>query len=124
MNWKVDVSDYMGHKYEQYKNKLYGKALSKPSAYYDLQSKVLEDLNKTIAKYIYEIFFDLLTIGKLPNTKGFLEIDGVKLVPSWPGQAATAFSLDASNEIDKIISKCVEIILPKNVLDITNLKLN
>ena len=70
MNWKVDVSNYMGHIYEQYKNKLYGKALSKPSEYYDLQSKVLEDLNETIAKYVYEIFFNLLTEGKLPNNKG------------------------------------------------------
>ena len=33
ITWKVDVSDYMGLKYEQYQNKLDGEALWKPSAY-------------------------------------------------------------------------------------------
>ena len=37
MNWRVYVSDYMGHKYVQYKAKFYGLALSKPSKYYALK---------------------------------------------------------------------------------------
>ena len=57
MNWKVNVSDYMGHKYEQYKNQLYGLALSKPSEYYELKSNVIMKLNEQIAEYVYEIFF-------------------------------------------------------------------
>ena len=122
MNWKVNVSDYMGHKYEQYKAKLYGLALSKPSDYYELKSTVIETLNTKIAEYIYEIFFDLLTEGKLPGGKK-LGIGTIDLKPSWPSQAATAFSLDASNEIDKIIIKCVDIILPASHLDIANLQL-
>ena len=122
MNWRVDVLDYMGHKYEQYKSKLYGLALSKPSDYYALKSDVIEKLNVLIAEYVYKIFFDLLTEGILPD-KTTLMIDGKNVKPSWPGQAATAFSLDASNEIDKIITKCVDIILPASHLDIANLQL-
>ena len=67
MDWKVDVANYMGHKYEQYKNKLNAKAMTKPSAYYDTQSKVMEELNEQIAQYVYEIFYDLLTAGLLPS---------------------------------------------------------
>ena len=67
MNWKVNVSDYMGHKYKQYKNQLYGLALSKPSEYYDLKSTVIEKLNTQIAEYVYNIFFNLLTEGVLPD---------------------------------------------------------
>ena len=122
MNWKVDVSDYMGHKYEQYKSKLYGLALTKPSDYYDLKSNVIMKLNEQIAEHVYEIFFKLLTDGLLPDDTP-LTIGGKELKPCWPGQAATAFSLDASNEIDKIITKCVDIILPASHLDIANLQL-
>ena len=122
MNWKVDVSDYMGHKYEQYKSKLYGLALSTPSAYYDLKSDVIEKLNKQIAEYVYEIFFNLLTNGKLPDGTD-LKIGTTIIRPCWPGQAATSFSLDASNEIDKIIMKCVDIILPTSHLDIAKSQL-
>ena len=123
MNWKVDVSNYMGHKYEQYKNKLYAKALTKPSSYFDTQSDVIEALNKEIAQKVYDIFYNLLTLGKLPNDKGNLSIDGDVLVPAWPSQAATTFALEASNEIDQIISKCVGIILPQNIVDISKMQI-
>ena len=122
MNWKVNVSDYMGHKYEQYKAKLYGLALTKPSDYFDFKSSVIGKLNQLIAEYVYKIFFNLLTEGVLPD-KSPLRIGTTTIKPCWPGQAATAYSLDASNEIDKIIIKCVDIILPASHLDIANLQL-
>ena len=122
MKWKVDVSDYMGFKYQQYVNRLNSVALTKPSAYYDMQTEVIQKLNDNIATYVYDIFYNLLTEGKLPGG-GNLTIDGVTLKPSWPGQAATSFSLEASNAIDAIITKCVEIILPKSVLDISKMQI-
>ena len=123
MNWKVDVSDYMGHKYEMYKNKLNSIALTKPSAYYDAQSDVMEQLNVQIAEKVYTIFYNLLTSGTLPDGTS-LKIGGVELKPSWPGQAATTFALEASNAIDDIITKCVQIILPKQVTDIAKMQLD
>lgn len=122
MNWKVDVGNYMGHKYEVYKNRLNGIALTKPSAYFDAQNTIIEELNQQIAEKVYDIFYNLLTAGKLPNGSA-LTIDGQVLTPAWPSQAATTFALNASNEIDDIISKCVEIILPKDHLDIAKMKL-
>ena len=128
MNWKVDVSNYMGHKYEAYKNKLLAKAMTKPSEYYDAQSYVIETLNTEIAELVYQIFYDLLTEGILPGGGALgpnqLKIGTEVVKPNWPSQAASAFALNASNEIDDIISKCVEIILPKDHLDIAKMKLN
>ena len=122
MNWRVDVSDSMGHKYEQYKSKFDGLALSKPSKYYDLKSEVIEKLNVLIAEYVYKIFFDLLTDGKIPD-QSTLKINGKDIKPCLPGQAATTFSLDASNKIDKIITEGVDIILPTSHFDIANFQL-
>ena len=49
----VDPSNFQGHQYSQYKNFLMSVALTKPSEYYDLQSKVIEQLNVQIIKSIY-----------------------------------------------------------------------
>ena len=127
MNWKVDPSDYMGHKYEQYKNKLLAKAMTTPSAYYDTRAAVLEKLNTFVAEILYKIFYDLLTKGLLPDGQGGtvqMAIGTEALVPNWPGQAATSFALEASETIDKILSECVEIILPKKHVDIATMKLS
>ena len=127
MNWKVDPSDYMGHKYEQYKNKLLSKAMTTPSAYYDTRSDVLEKLNSFVGEMLYKIFYDLLTKGLLPDGGGGttqIKIVNEDLVPAWPGQAATAFSLEASETIDKILTECVEIVLPKKHIDIASMKLS
>ena len=88
MNWKVDPSNYMGHKYEQYKNKLLAKAMTTPSAYYDTQSQVIETLNTYVGETLYKIFFDLLTKGLLPDGAGGtvqMRIGTEALVPAWPG---------------------------------------
>ena len=60
MNWQVDPSDYMGHKYEQYKNKLLAKAMTTPSAYYETQNQVIDQLNTFVGETLYKIFFDLI----------------------------------------------------------------
>ena len=52
-----------------------------------------------------------------------MTVGGKALKASWPGQAATAFSLHATKEIDKIISKCADIILPVSHLKVANLQL-
>ena len=105
------------------KKKLYGLVLSTPSEYYELKSNVIEKLNVLIAEYVYKIAFYLLTEGVLPD-KTTLKINGTYFKPSWSGQAATTFSLDASNEINKIITKCVDIIFPASQFDIAYLQLN
>ena len=127
MNWQVDPSDYMGHKYEQYKNKLLAKAMTTPSAYYDTRADVLDKLNSFVGEMLYKIFYELLTKGLVPDGKGGvsqMKIGNDDLVPAWPGQAATSFALEASETIDKILTECVEIILPKKHIDIATMKLS
>ena len=102
---------------------MYGIALSKPFDYYDIKSDVINKLNTQIAEHVYKIFFNLLTNRLLPDGSP-LKIGDNVIKPSWPGQVATAFALDASNKIEKIIIKCVDIILPKSDFDIANLQLS
>jgi hypothetical protein len=119
----VDPSNFQGHQYSQYKNILMSKAMTEPSLYYDLQTDVVEQLNVQIAKDIYKKLFLLLTKGTLPD-KSQLTIGDKKLNPAFPSQTAADFCIDAANTIDKIISDAVEVILPKDHLDIARMQMD
>ena len=118
----VDPSNFQGHQYSQYKNILMSKAMTVPSEYYDLQTRVIDQLNVKIAKTIYKQLFLLLTKGKLPDGSQ-LKIGASVLNPAFPSQTAADFCIDASNTIDKIISDAVEVILPASHLDIARMQI-
>ena len=118
----VDPSNFQGHQYSQYKNLLMSTALTTPSAYYSLQSNVIEQLNVQIAKSIYKQLFLLLTQGKLPDGNK-MKINGVELNPAFPSQAAADFCIDAANTIDKIIRDATEVILPASHLDVAKMQM-
>ena len=118
----VDPSNFQGHQYSQYKNFLMSVALTKPSEYYELQSKVIEQLNVQIAKTIYKHLFLLLTKGKLPDGNP-MKIDGKPINPAFPSQAAADFCIDAANTIDKIIRDATEVILPASHLDVAKMQM-
>ena len=110
----VDPSNFQGHQYSQYK--------TTPNLYYELQSKVIEQLNVQIEKLIYKQFFLLLTKGILPDGTA-MKIDGKPLNPAFPSQAAADFCIDAANTIDKIIRDATEVILPASHLDVAKMQM-
>jgi hypothetical protein len=117
-NFQVDTSDYMGFKYEEYLNELMSIAVSKPSEYYKMRSDTLKLLKQGIITQIYETYYKLLTTGKI----GAATPLGV-LVPSYPQQKASQFSLAASKTINEILNSALDIILPANHLDVAKMKL-
>ena len=118
-NFQVDTSDYMGFKYEEYLNELMSIAVSKPSEYYKMRSDTLKLLKQGIITQIYETYYKLLTTGKI----GAATLLGV-LVPSYPQQKASQFSLAASKTINEILNSALDIILPANHLDVAKMKLS
>ena len=50
----VDLSNFQGHQYNQYKSFLISKAIPTPSEYYELQATVINHFNVQIAKFIYK----------------------------------------------------------------------
>ena len=118
----VDPSNFQGHQYSQYKNYLMSTALTTPNLYYELQSKVIEQLNVKIAKSIYKQLFLLLTQGKLPDGNPMMIVSN-PLNPAFLSQAAADFCIDAANTIDKIIRDATEVILPASHLDVAKMQM-
>ena len=117
-NFQVDTSDYLGFKYEEYLNELMAIAMSKPSEYYKIRADTLKALKQDVIKAIYDTYYGLLTTG---NINGNNTLGG--LVPAYPQQKASQFSLAASKTINEILNSALEIILPANHLDVAKMKL-
>ena len=118
-NFQVDTSDYMGFKYEEYLNELMSLAMSKPSEYYKMRSDTLKALKQGIISQIYTTYYTLLTTGKVGGASPL-----GALVPSYPQQKASQFSLAASKTINEILNSALDIILPANHLDVAKMKLS
>ena len=120
-NFQVDTSDYLGFKYEEYLNELMALAMSKPSDYYDIRAKTLKALKQVVIKAIYDEYYQLLTTRPLVGTGGAGQPKA--LIPNYPQQKASQFSLAASKTINEILNSALDIILPANHLDVAKMKL-
>ena len=117
-NFQVDTSDYMGFKYEEYLNELMAIAVSKPSEYYKMRSDTLKLLKQGMITQIYTTYYTLLTTGQINGSSPL-----GSLIPSYPQQKASQFSLAASKTINEILNSALDIILPANHLDVAKMKL-
>ena len=60
----IETSDFLGFKYEQFRNELYALALSKPSDYFKLRKEVLETVKNQAIQDMYKQFYNLLSKGQ------------------------------------------------------------
>ena len=106
--FKIDTEDFLGLKYEAYKNELYAMALSTPSEYFKLRKSVLEVVKTQAIKDIYTQFYNLLSKGQDINGNTISDL----AEPGYPAQLVSKFSLKAASTLDKILEEAIEIILP------------
>jgi len=120
-NFKVNTSNYLGFDYDEYIHKLEALALTKPSEYYKMRSRLLKELKNGIVKQTFETYFTLLTEGRVGEFE--MKIDGEVVSPNYPKQDASAFAIQASKTINKILDNVMEEIMPANHLAISKIRL-
>jgi hypothetical protein len=117
--FKIDTEDFLGLKYEAFRNELYAMALSTPSEYFKLRKSVLETVKTESIKDIYTQFYNLLSKGQ--------DLDGNQIStlpePGFPAQQVSKFALKAASTLDKILEEAIEIILPINFRDLATKRL-
>ena len=119
--FEIDTSDYLGYKYDQYVDKLYAMALSKTSDYYALRDQVVEKVKIQSVQKIYKLFNDILSTGTVDNVQ-VIKINNANVSPCYSRQEISKISLKASRTLDAILNEVIDIILPKDHLEIANLK--
>ena len=119
--FQIETDDYLGFKYEEYKNDLYAMALSKPSEYFTLRKKVLQKVKTEAIGDIYKSFFNILSKGTDKAGVQIIIIDGVgPTAPSYPQQEVSKIALKAARTLDEILEQVIDIILPANFKDLAN----
>ena len=115
----IDTEDFLGLKYEQYKNELYSLALSTPADYMKLRKETLAVVKNQSIKDIYTQFYNLLSKGE--------DINGAQIStlppPSYPAQMVSKFALKAARTLDTILEEAIEIILPLNFKELSTKRL-
>ena len=59
----IETDDFLGYKFEEFKNQQYADALSTPSEYFKLRKEVLKQVKNDAVSDMYLTFFNLLSKG-------------------------------------------------------------
>ena len=115
----IDTEDFLGLKYEAYKNELYALALSTPADYMKLRKETLATVKNQSIKDIYTQFYNLLSKGE--------DLNGAQIStlppPAYPAQMVSKFALKAARTLDSILEEAIEIILPLNFKELSTKRL-
>ena len=114
-DFSIDTGDYLGIKYQSFKDDLLSLALAQPSEYFKLRKQVLKKVKQDALEQVFNLYYNLLTKGRnfddsAPITAEFEDI----FKPNYPKQLTAQFALGASKTIDKIVEDAIEILLPKD----------
>jgi hypothetical protein len=112
-DFEVDTSDYLGFKYDAYIHEMQTLAISQPSEYNNIRTKVVKELKEQLLESAFNLYYHLLTDGK-----GF----SVKSPPSYPKQKASKFALKATNVMNEILDEALAIVLPSKQADFAQLQ--
>ena len=127
----LDAENTLAIQYKGYCSKMRSLALSKPSTYYDLRAKILEEIESKMVKFIYTTFYQLLSKG-LDTTgnpigirTGLLGADSFSLpAPCYPNHLINSFSISSCADMSNWISKAIDIIAPDDYSTIASGKLS
>ena len=124
--FNIDTGDYLGIKYESFKDEMLALALAEPSEYFKLRKAVLQKVKQQAVEDQFKIYYNLLTTGTdkaggqiLTGGAGIRGDTADKFVPNYPKQLTSQFALGAAKTIDKIAEEAVEILLPKDYKSIS-----
>ena len=119
-NFKVDTSDYLGFKYEQYRDDLYALALAKPSEYFKLRKVVIDKVKTQAIGNIYKSFYNILSQGTDAGDQPIIIIDEKPVAPSFPAQEVSKMALKAARTLDDILNEVINVILPSDFKQLAN----
>jgi transcription termination factor Rho len=116
-NFRVNASQYLGLSYQEYCNDLYAMAISNPEAYFKMRKEVLKAVKQDAIGKMYDVFYDILVNGTVNNAH-VLNNGTDDLEPQYPEQKVSEIALSASNTLDNILNRVIELILPIDYKDI------
>lgn len=104
---QYDPADILGIYHNEYRSKMYAMAISNPTRYFELHTKILEKIERDTIRTIYESFYQLMVNGK--DFEGNVLLDPA---PRYPSDKANKFCMSASETLRELTDKCLAKIIP------------
>lgn len=146
-SFRINPANALGIDADATRSKLVAIALSKPESYYKLRDTAINAITRNLAVEIYDMYFDILTDGIIPNKDGEDENPGLgyaalgegtfQLVypdvagtpyqgqpfkPNLPEKSVNVICAKISDQIKSIARNIIEEILPINHLEMSQKK--
>ena len=135
--FRVRPENALGIEADETRSKLISLALSKPENYYLLRDAAISSITKNIAILIYDMYWDILTTGKVPgiitgaafgstetrpDKTQLIYPDGPPFSPNLPEKEVNIICSKISDQIKQIGRNVVEEIMPLNHLELARNK--
>ena len=133
-SFKVNVNNYLGHEYNEFKNDLYRLALTNPDKYFEIRKNLLRKIEYDAVGGLYNSFYSALVDGVAQDGSPLIPIgqssgglfggsSSTNTRPSLPQQKVNQFCLDASATLNEIIQELVEMLMPIDYNTLMNKRL-
>ena len=118
--FKVDVQDYLSIKHNFFKEKMLQLALTNPSEFYELRERVMENTINAAIGDLYETLYSVMTTGKKKDGTSAASpaAKSALFIPNVPKQEVGDFCLRAATTMEGIVRRCVDEILPPNIIEV------
>ena len=118
-NWRIDPNQYLGHDFEDFQNTLQAFSLTSPKGYLMMKSEVAKKLKRDAIRNLYNTMFTVFQKGLDGNGRPLFVIDGEVRLPRYPLGHTNEFVLSASETMDSILKKMLEILMPERYTQLT-----
>ena len=118
-NFRIDPNQYLGHDFEDFQNILQAFSLTSPKGYLMMKSEVAKKLKRDAIRNLYNTMFTVFQKGLDSNGRPLFVIDGEVRQPRYPLGHTNEFVLSASETMDSILAKMLEILMPRRYTELT-----
>ena len=122
-NFRIDPNQYLGHDFEDFQNNLQAFSLTNPKGYLQMKTEVGKKLKRDAIRNLYNTMFTVFQKGLDSNGRPLFIVDGQALQVKYPLGHTNEFVLSASQTMDSILKKMLEILMPERYTQLTTASL-
>ena len=119
--FRVQPKNILGLGAQSFKSKLLALALSEPAGYFELRDKVYQTIVEKAVEDAYNLYWDILTIGKSGTTQISVskkDRSEFPFVPNLPESEVNTFALEVAEAVKDIAERAVERVMPMEYKDL------
>ena len=119
--FRVQPKNILGLGAQSFKSKLLALALSEPAGYFELRDKVYQTIVEKAVEDAYNLYWDILTIGKSGTTQIGISLKSrapFPFVPNLPESEVNTFALEVAEAVKDIAERAVERVMPMEYKDL------